>query len=100
MYYDITEIEYVGGYKLKLTFENGKSGIVDFENYIKEDSVYARFSNIEYFKQAYIHHELGVLCWPGDVDVAPEIVYHEATGETLPPWMKTDKKTLQNLDNI
>mgnify|MGYP001616092502 CR=1 FL=1 len=94
MYYDITEIEYVGDYKLKLTFENGKGGIVDFANYIKPGSVYARFSNIEYFKQAYIHPELGVLCWPGDVDVAPETVYHEATGEPLPTWMEIDKKTL------
>lgn len=94
MYYDITKIEYVGDYKLKLTFENGKGGIVDFKNYAKEGSVSARFSNIEYFKQAYIHPELGVLCWPGDVDVAPETVYHEATGEPLPPWMEIDKKTL------
>lgn len=94
MYYDIIEIKYVGGYKLKLTFENGKNGIVDFKGYIKEGGVYARFSDIEYFKQAYIHPELGVLCWPGDVDVAPETIYHEATGEPLPSWMEINEKTL------
>lgn len=94
MYYDLTEIKYIGGYKLKLTFENGKGGMVDFKDYIKEGSVYARFSDIEYFKKAYIHPELGVLCWPGDVDVSPETIYHEATGEPLPSWMETDKKTV------
>ncbi|BBO17496.1 conserved hypothetical protein [Candidatus Brocadia pituitae] len=56
--------------------------------------MYARFYDIEYFKKAYIHPELGVLCWPGDVDVSPETIYHEATGESLPSWMETDKKTL------
>jgi hypothetical protein len=27
------------------------------------------------------------LCWPGGVDVAPETLYHEATGEPLPEWL-------------
>lgn len=35
-------------------------------------------------------HKLKVLCWPEDVDVAPETVYHEATGEPLPSWLEPD----------
>lgn len=97
MYYDIIKIKYIEGYKLKLEFENGKSGIIDFKDYIKEGSIYARFSDIEYFKQAYIHPELGVLCWPGDVDVAPETVYHEATGEPLPSWLEPDSHELTKI---
>src|SRR3990167_2237905 len=88
MYYDVTEVEYIEGYRLRLTFENGKSGTVDFKDYIKKGSVYDRFSDIEYFKQVYIHPDLGILCWPGDVDVAPETIYHEATGTPLPSWLK------------
>ncbi len=90
MYYDVTKVEYLEGYKLRIEFKNGKSGIIDFKDYIKEDSVYACFSDIEYFKQAHVHPELDILCWPGDVDVAPETVYHEATGEPLPPWLEPD----------
>jgi len=45
---------------------------------------------MEYFKQVQINKELGVLCWPDGVDVAPETLYSEATGEPLPAWMITE----------
>lgn len=31
-----------------------------------------------------VHPELGVLTWRGEVDVAPETLYAEATGSGLP----------------
>ena len=36
--------------------------------------------------------EIGTLCWPDGVDIAPETLYHEATGEPLPAWMKSEKQ--------
>lgn len=96
MYYDVVEAKYIEGCKLELTFENGKRGIVDLQDYIKKGGVFSRFSDIEYFKQFYINKELGVLCWPDDLDIAPETLYHEATGEPLPAWM-TPEKELQKI---
>ena len=90
MYKDVIEIRYLEGYKLELVFENGKRGIVDFQSYIKKGGVFNRFSDMEYFKQVHINKELGVLCWPDGVDVAPETLYSEATGEPLPVWMITE----------
>ncbi len=87
MYYDVIEARYIEGYKLELTFENGKKGVVDFKDYVKLGGVFSRFSDLEYFKQFYINKELGVLCWPDEVDIAPETLYSEATGEPLPSWM-------------
>lgn len=87
MYVDLAKIRYLGGYKLELRFKDGKKGVVDFERYIKLGGVYTRFKDLEYFKKAYVDKEVGVLCWPGGVDVAPETLYHEATGEPLPDWM-------------
>lgn len=87
MYYDVIEAKYIEGYRLELTFENGKKGVVDFEGYDKKGGVFSRFSDLQYFKQFYINKEIGVLCWPGDVDIAPETLYSEATGEPLPSWM-------------
>lgn len=85
--YDIKEIKYIERYKIEITFENEKKGIVDFEEYIKKGGVFERFSDIEYFKEAYIDKELGVLCWPNEVDIAPETLYTKATGEALPDWI-------------
>lgn len=87
MYYEVIEAKYIDGYKLELVFENGKKGIVDLYGYIQKGGVFSRFSDIEYFKRFYINKELGVLCWPDDVDIAPETLYSKATGEPLPEWM-------------
>jgi hypothetical protein len=37
-----------------------------------------------------VNSELGVLSWGDEVDVAPETLYAEATGTSLPDWMKED----------
>ncbi len=85
--YDVVEASYVDGYKIEVTFENGRQGIVDFKGYVEKGGVFSRFSEMEYFKDFYINKELGVLCWQDDVDIAPEALYHAATGEPLPEWM-------------
>jgi len=90
MYKDVIEVRYLNGYRLELVFENGKKGVVDFQSYIKKGGVFNRFSDMEYFKKVQINKELGVLCWPDGVDVAPETLYSEATGEPLPAWMITE----------
>jgi len=87
MYYDVIEARYIEGYKLEITFKNGKKGIVDFKGYPKLGGVFSRFSDLEYFKKFYINQEIGVLCWPDGVDIAPETLYSEGTGEPLPSWM-------------
>jgi hypothetical protein len=91
MYYDVIEAKYLEGYKLELTFENGKKGVIDFKDYGKKGGVFSRFADMNYFKQFYINAEIGVLCWPDNVDIAPETLYHEATGEPLPEWMETEE---------
>ncbi len=87
MYYDIQSAEYCGGYKIKLTFADGKNGMVDFKKYIREGTVFEKFRNINFFKEFYINKDLYVLCWPGEIDIAPETLYAEATNTPLPQWV-------------
>jgi hypothetical protein len=96
MYYEIKDFKHLGGYKLEILFNNGKKGIVDSKDYIKKGGVFSRFSDIEYFKKAYINNEFGVLCWPDEVDIAPETLYSEATGEPLPQWMALENQQNQS----
>ena len=93
MYADATEVRYISGYKLEVTFETGEKGIVDLEEFTRKGGVFDRFADISYFKQVYINKELGVLCWPGDVDIAPETIYSMATGKPLPDWMTKKVKS-------
>ena len=101
MFFDVIDVEYVKKYELKLIFENRKSGIVNLQNYINKGGVFKRFSNIEYFKKFYINKELGTVCWPDDLDIAPETLYNEAIGEPLPVWMmpETEKNKKELIKN-
>lgn len=58
-------------------------GAVDLQAYTKKGGVFNRFSEIEYFKQFYVNREIGKLCRPDGVDIPPETLYHEATGESV-----------------
>lgn len=86
--YDVVEARYVDGYKIEVIFENGKKGVVDFKDYARKEGVFSRFADMSYFRKFHINKELGVLCWPDGVDIAPETLYHQATGEPLPAWMR------------
>jgi hypothetical protein len=88
--YDIVKAKYLRDYKIELTFENGKTGIVDLKEYSKLGGVFTNFTDFVYFKKFRIHEELGVLCWPNGEDIAPETIYSMATGEPLPAWMEEE----------
>ncbi len=90
--YDLIEAKYIDGYVLELVFENGKKGMFDFSSYVKKGGVFGRFSDLAYFKNFFVNKELGVLCWPDGLDIAPETLYHKATGEPLPAWMTVGKQ--------
>ncbi len=86
--HQIMNAEYAGNFKIKIFFESGKSGIVDFSGYREKGGVFDLFRNEEYFKKFYIDSEIKTLCWPGDIDLDPDVLYYKATGKPLPDWMK------------
>lgn len=87
MYYDVKSAEYASDYKIKITFKDGKSGAMDFQKYLHRGGVFEKFHDINFFKNFLINDELGVLCWPGDIDVAPETLYFEVTKTPMPQWV-------------
>jgi hypothetical protein len=90
MYIDIISAKYKDGYKIELTFENGRSGIIDFAKYIEKGGVFSKLTDLEYFKRFQVNQELGILTWSDEIDVAPEVLYSECTGESLPEWMQEE----------
>jgi hypothetical protein len=90
MYVDIISARYINDYKIELTFENGKSGVVDFMKFIDKGGIFARLSDPDFFKSFQVNEELGVITWEDEIDVAPETLYSEATGEPLPHWMSEE----------
>ena len=63
---------YKGEYKIEVTFDDGRRGVVDFSKYLNKGGVFRRFKDINFFKNFKINQELGVLTWQDGIDVAPE----------------------------
>ncbi len=94
MIHDVVAARSKGGYKIELTFDNGRSGVVDFSRYAEKGGVFRPFRDLAFFQKFRINSELGVLEWDNHIDVAPETLYAGATGDPLPHWMqKDDPKT-------
>lgn len=91
MLHDIVSATYKGGYKIQLTFDDGKKGVVDLSKYVERGGVFRRLRDRAFFRAFKVNEELGVLTWNDEIDIAPETLYAEATGTPLPEWMTTEE---------
>ncbi len=88
MYHDVTNVKCLDDFRLELTFDDGRSGVVDCKPLIAKGGVFARLRDPEVFRRARVNDELGVVTWDDEVDIAPETAYSLATGAPLPEWME------------
>lgn len=87
MIHDVVAATYKGDYRIELTFDDGKTGIVDFSDYLARGGVFERFRDLDFFRAFTVSEDLGTIVWGDEVDVAPETLYSAATGSPLPDWM-------------
>jgi len=92
MYHDVISVKCLDDFRLELTFDDGKSGVVDCKPIITKGGVFARLRDPNVFKRAKVNEELGVVTWDDEVDIAPETAYSLATGAPFPDWMDTDEQ--------
>jgi hypothetical protein len=82
MFFDVKHAELSEGHLVKIQFEDGTAGTVDLRKYIKEGTVFSKLNDPDYLKSMRI--EYGTLVWgQGEVDIAPEALYEDATGRTI-----------------
>ena len=91
MIHDVVKAEYLEGYRIKITFDDGREETVDFSSYVEAGGVFERFRDLEFFKRFTVDPEVGVLRWGGEIDIAPETLYAKAVGEPLPYWMVPER---------
>jgi hypothetical protein len=74
---DVTEVELVGDFRLRLTFEDGTVGEIDFAERVWR-GVFEPLADPAYFARVRVDSEAGTIAWPNGVDMAPETLYEQA----------------------
>lgn len=74
---DITDVEMIGDHRLRLTFEDGTVGDIDFSSRAWR-GVFEPLRDPAYFARVTVDPEAGTITWPNGVDMAPEPLYAEA----------------------
>ncbi len=72
---EVVAIEYKDGFVYHVVFDDGKSGNVDFSEYLEKGPVFESLQDMALFKKAII--EGGTIAWPNGADVAPETLYEK-----------------------
>jgi len=70
----VTDAEYLGGYRLQLTFEDRRKKLVDLEQYL-EGGVFEPLKNIDYFKLVTLNSDIDTVVWPNNADFSPDFLY-------------------------
>jgi hypothetical protein len=74
---DITGVEVIGEYRLRVTFEDGTVGDVDFAGRDWR-GVFEPLRHPDYFARVTVDPDAGTIAWPDGLDMAPEPLYAEA----------------------
>ena len=70
----LTNAEYVGEYKIKVTFSDGAAGEIDLESELWGE-VFEPLKDLVTFRDFRVHPELQTIVWPNGADLAPEFLY-------------------------
>ena len=72
---EVIRAEYRGDFKIRLRFNDGLEGTVDFEDWLA-GPVFEPLKNREYFARFFV--EGGAVVWPNGADIAPETLHERA----------------------
>lgn len=76
----VTVVQVIPPYGLRLEFEDGTAGTVDFRDWIMshQTGLVAELRDPDCFARVFVNQEFGHLEWPNGVDVCPDLLYEEA----------------------
>jgi hypothetical protein len=70
----VTEATYLGGYKLKIRFDNGESKVVDLQWHL-DGPIFEPLKDLDFFKSFYVNRDLDTVVWHNDADFSPDFLY-------------------------
>ena len=83
MIVDVTHVEVLMAYRLRLEFDDGSAGEVDISELVPFDGVFAALRDLEAFRQVRVDPELGTIVWPNGADIDPFVLHEWAAGRRI-----------------
>ena len=83
MIVDVTKVEVLEPYRLRLEFDDGTSGEVDIAEHVRFRGVFAPLRNPDAFRQVRVDPELGTIVWPNGADIDPFVLHEWAQGRRI-----------------
>jgi len=71
----VIRAEYLGDYRIRLAFNDGLKGAVDFSQWL-DGPIFEPLRDPAYFQRFFL--DGGTVAWPNGADVAPETLYERA----------------------
>ena len=77
MFLHVTNAKHIGKYKVQVSFNDGRNGVVDLGDAL-HGKVFEPLRDVALFAQLKIDEELETIVWPNEADLAPEFIYFQA----------------------
>lgn len=74
MIHYLTNVRYLSGYKLQLTFEGKYIREVDLEQHL-DGEIFEPLRDVSYFKTVHINPDIETVVWDNGADYAPEFLF-------------------------
>jgi len=72
-----------------IKFNDGAEGTVDWSD-LAGKGVFEKFNEPPFFNLVFVDRESHTVAWPGGIDLCPDSLYAEITGQDLDSILKSD----------
>lgn len=90
---DVTEVQPLEEYRLRLRFEDDFTGIVDLSEHVEFTGIFRPLRERDYFVKVRVNADIGTICWPNGADVDPDVLYSIVTGEPIPEFREAASRS-------
>lgn len=77
MFLHVTHAKYLEGYKVEVSFNDGRKGIADLTDALR-GAMFEPLKNKSLFSNLVVDEELETIVWSNSADLAPEYIYFQA----------------------
>jgi uncharacterized protein DUF2442 len=74
----VTSVRVLARYWMELGFDNGETRVIDVEDLLNGPAFAPLRDDYTAFCAVRVDPELGTVVWPGEVDLAPEVLYRQS----------------------